>query len=231
MAFPTPSAAAETNFSSTVTVMAVNIPGSISSGDLLIAFSSVRNPCTWTLPTGWANVSNQASGGVGELTFFYKISDGTEVLTQVWTASTGNTAAWHMFAISTWHGTTPPEVTKATSGGTPGSPANSPSLTPSWGSADTLWFSIAQSAAEGITYTAAPTNYSNFLEEHVSAGGASVEIASGNRQLTASSDDPGAFTSGANPRWWDAMTVAVRPSGAAAPSSPPGYKSLLGVGI
>lgn len=224
MAFPVPGTPASTDFGTSVTSMPVNMPATVGSGDLLLAFSEVRNSGTWTLPSSWTEFGAQIGGGsVGELTTFYKIADGTEDGgTATWTASALTTAAWQCIAISSWHGTTPPEVTTASGDATN---ANPPSLTPSWGSADTLFMAIAGNAATGETtgFTAAPTNYINLVSNGASSGGSTCNVALSTRELAATSDDPGTFTPNNN-RFWAAMTIGIRPAaGGGGGSTWPGY--------
>lgn len=211
-AFPTVGAASVTSFATSVTSMAVNLPASISSGDLLIAVAETRNVVTWsTIPTGFAQIfSPVAAGGVGTLTAFYKIATGSEGATVTWIANTGTTASWQTRKITTWHGTTPPEATTANSGGAV-STNNPPSLTPSWGSADTAWLAIMGNTAQSVTITVAPTNYTDLTSNAVSSGGAAANSGTAYRQLTATSEDPGAFTTGSD-RWWMAATIGIRPA-------------------
>jgi hypothetical protein len=204
--------ATTTTFATSVTSMAANLPSNIISGDLLLAWASVRNAGTWTVPTNWTELDSQSSGGVGELTFFYKEADGTEGATATWTAGTGTTAAWHTRKVVGWDGTTAPEVAKSTNGGGAATNTDPPNLAPSWGSDDNLFIAIAQLSAEAITYTAAPTNYDQFTNTSASSGGSVADIATAIRHLTASSDNPGVFTDSADARWWDAMTVGVKPA-------------------
>lgn len=222
MAFPNTAAPTETLFATSVTSMAVNMPATVNAGDLLIAYVQVRNAGTWsTVPSGWnpvpkiggGNVSQAGGGSVGKFDAFYKIADGTEDGgTATWIHSTGTSAQWHVRRVTDWHGTTPPEGTTASGDATN---ANPPSATPSWGSADNLFLVSAGNAATGETtgFTAAPTNYTGLQSNGGSGGGATVNLATAYRQLTASSDDPGTFTPNSN-RFWTASTIVVRPAGA-----------------
>lgn len=213
MAFPSAGTPVSTAFSSAVTSMAVNMPATVNSGDLLIALVEVRNSGTWTKPTNWNDIStiSQVGGGsVGKLNGFYKIADGTEGGgTATWTAGTSTTAIWQTIRVTSWHGTTPPEATTASGDSTN---ANPPSESPSWGSDDNLWIAVAGNAATGETtgFTAAPTNYGSLQSNGASSGGSSVNVATATRQLTAASDDPGNFTPNNN-RFWAAATIAIRP--------------------
>lgn len=208
-----------TTFSSSVTAMPVDMPESVDSGDLLISLVEVRNSGTWTVPPGWTEFAAQTGGGggVGELTAFYKIADGTEDSAQVsWTASAGTTAIWHTRLITAWDGSTAPEAA-TTSGDS--SAADPPSLSPSWGSANTLWIAVAgHAAASASAWSAGPSGYSDFLNSGASSGGSAVSIAAPYLYNTASSEDPGAFTVSGSNRFWATMTIGVKPTGGAPPA-------------
>lgn len=206
-----------TGFATSVTGMSVNLPA-CSSGDLLLAFVETRNPGSWTVPTGWVEFGSQLGGSsVGELTAFYKIADGTEGSTATWTASTGTTAVWQVRKVTNWHGTTPPEV--ATARGDYSTNPNPPSLTPSWGSAETAWIEVAGNTAISALVTGASTNYTGYDLDTASSGGARTNLASAYRLYTGASEDPGEFPNTGNIRYWAVMTVAIRPSaGGGAPT-------------
>lgn len=189
------------------------MPATVSSGDRLIAYSSIRNVATWsTIPTGFTQLKLQAGGGsVGDLSVFEKIADGTEGgTTKTWVSSTGTTAAWQVMRVTGAHASTASEVASTNGDATS---ANPPILTPTGGSNDYLFIALASNAATGDTtgFTAAPTNYTGLLSNGASSGGSTANIASATRQLTATSDDPGTFTPSSN-RFWAAATVAVYPA-------------------
>lgn len=211
-AAPTVSSATPTQFATSVTSMAVNLPGSIASGDLLLAFVEVRNAGTWTPPSNWFEIGTQAGGGsVGKLTVFYKIADGSEGATATWTASAGTSAIWQTRKVTNWHGTTPPEISTGTSGDA--SAANPGSLAPSWGSADTLWIAVAgHAAASTAAWSAGPGGYGDFLNSGASSGGSAISVATAYLANTAASEDPGAFTVSGSNRFWAAFTVGIRPA-------------------
>lgn len=212
MAFPSSTSPATTIFSISVTSMAVNLPATISAGDLLIAHVGVRNPGSWTLPSGWVTLQELGGGGgVGETGVWYKIADGTEGATATWVTSVGTSAAWQVRKITSWHGTTPPEFTSSNGDFT--TPPNPPSLTPSWGADDTLWLALVGSSANTMNFTGAPTNYSDLASTTASAGGGAANAGSAIRQHNTATEDPGTFTTSQD-RWWAAFTVAVRPAGA-----------------
>lgn len=201
-------------------------------GELSLALVHVRNAGTWTEPTGYDQITDltQAGGGaVGKLDGFYKITDGTELGIETWTASVGTSGAWQSIRITDWHGTTPPESDTASGDATSADP---PTLSPSWGSDDTLWIAVAgHSAVSAAAFTAAPTNYTDFANNGASSGGAAVSIASSYRELAASSEDPGTFTAGGSNRFWASATIAIRPAAGGAPPATRRYSlGTLGVG-
>lgn len=214
MAFPTLVAAPTiTNFATSVTSMAVNYPASVTAGNKLILYVSVRNPGSWgTPPTGWTQKVQQTGGGsASQLTIFERTATGSEAGTVTFTASVGTTATWQMAQFSGADATT--ISVSSTSGDATG--ANSPSLTPPWGALDTTWLTIAgHAAASAAAFTAVPTNYTaatSPVSSGASSGGGAVSVAMGYRQLNASSEDPGAFTAGGSNRFWAAATVAIKP--------------------
>lgn len=219
MAFPVLASTTDTDFATSVTSMAVNMPATVNAGDLLIALVEVRNAGTWsTVPSGWNAISglSQAGGGsVGKLDGFYKIADGSEDgSTATWIASTGTSAAWQVLRVTDWHGTTPPEAATASGDVTA---ANPPTFNPSgWDTEDTLWIAIAgHAAASTAAWSAAPSGYSGFAINGASSGGAAVCVANGYKESAAASEDPGTFTVSGSNRWWAAATLAIRPAAAA----------------
>lgn len=213
MAFPAIGTITPTTFASSVTTMGVAYPGSLNAGDGLLAFAHVRNAGTWTIPSGWNQLTIQnGGGGVGCMTTFYKLCNGTSDGTAgTWTASVATTGAWQVRKFTGWDGTN--IVGSAASGDATN--ANPPNLAPSWGSDDNLWVvGAGHSAASASAFTAAPGSYSGFVNTGASSGGAAVSVASAYRELTGTSEDPGTFTVASN-RWWSAVTIAIKPSGAA----------------
>lgn len=159
--------------------------------------------------SGWILLNEQAGGGgVGETGVWYRIANGTEESTATWGTSVATTGAWHVYKVTDWHGTTPPEYT-STNGDSVA--VNPPSLTPSWGAVDTLWIALAGSSANAMTFSVAPTNYTGLTSTTASSGGGASNMGSAYRQLNASSEDPGTFTTSQN-RWWAAFTIAIRPA-------------------
>jgi hypothetical protein len=120
-------------------------------------------------------------------------------------------------SAASWHGTTPPEVAAAVTASS--TAPNSGSLTPSWGSAATLWittFGIADPALK-FPVTGWPTNYTDNNLSNGTGDNSTAGIALATRNIAAATEDPGAFTTTAAD-WWAASTIAVRPSCTPAPT-------------
>jgi hypothetical protein len=136
------------------------------------------------------------------------VASGSEGATVVVTTTGNGVIAHTPYRITGYQGA--PEVSAAATG-TDVNP-NPSSLSPSWGTRQVLWI-----AAEGQVGSNAvndfPSNYTDGLydgEPHITGG---ATVGSARRELTASSEDPGAFTTTAATAWV-AATIGIR-----APSS------------
>lgn len=200
---------AETEFSTSVTSMPVNLPTS-QDGDMLIAIVEDRNAAAYTPPSGWTELIAQAGGGsVGKMVVFYKKVGASEGLQVTFTAGTSTTAIWQVIRFRNWHGTTAPEAASASGDSTNADP---PNLTPSWGGEPTIWLAIAgHAAASAAAFSAGPSGYSGFRLNGASSGGSACSVASAYKQASAASENPGAFTPSGSNRWWTAVTLALRP--------------------
>lgn len=203
MSFPTVAATNTTNNAVNNPTKAINLPASISSGDLLIivlAAYATAGAVSITTPSGWSVLfSVVGSGNLRRVAGFYKVASGSEGATVSITFSRNVSCAANSYRITGYTGT--PEAGTATTGSS--TAPNPPSLSPSWGSGDILWLAVFGNVSPGGTITS-PTNYSSGF----SVDEGKILIASAQRNLTASSEDPGAFTtSSAN---WAANTIAIQ---------------------
>lgn len=210
MAFPTVegTAGAFTGSSNSTTHAAAyptGVSGGIQSGDLLLLVGAIDETTTTTVSNwngftqlDWGDVpTTTAAGGVA-----YKWAAGGETGTITITTSAAERAVFRMYCIRGADPGVNPEIgTTATGNSTNPDP---PSLTPSWGALDTLWWAIA--IVDIITPSAAPTNYTD-LETQL--GTSTATIATARRQLNATSDDPGVFTAATDQ--WRAITLAIAP--------------------
>jgi hypothetical protein len=200
----------ETAFGSDTTGHNVTMPAAVNSGDLLIVLFANDGNATVTTPGGWILLTSNSSSAAVRLSAYYKIAAGTENSTLVnFVTSAAEQAAAQVYRITSWHGTTPPEISSnASSSTTP----NPPYLNPSgWDVEETLWIAVAGVDGTPSGGTSYPASYGNGTRTE-SGGGQSCMVISANRILTAASEDPGQFTNGDGAKDWVACTIAVRPS-------------------
>lgn len=212
MAFPTVSA---TNSSITTGDPAsphtINLPASISSGDLLIiVFHLWAETANVTTPSGWTLLTSDltTAGTDHNLYIYYKVASGSEgstlniSFTANFSGGTDRRSASVTARITGYSGV-PQAVTTTGSDSTP-DPA---SLTPTGGSKDWLW--IATTAyGTGRTLSTYPTSYSS---NQINKNNGSINsLAFATRNNTASSENPGTFTLSGTSDWITA-TIAVAP--------------------
>lgn len=195
----------------------VNLPASIADGDLLLAIfrTDISGP-THTWPSGWTLLYDATGEPREEVRF--RRADGTEGASITVTTSGATLSIHRTYRITGHHTTTDPEAGTVASGSSLN--PDPPSLSPSWGAEDTLWFSVAAyHTFDTRTLTAFPTSYTDTFDDRQSDDGPA--IGSCRRELNAASEDPGTFTiSGAGTPAWKANTIAIRPAAAAATTPP-----------
>lgn len=213
MAFPQVVGSATSSRTSNAIDDSVTLPGSIAAGDLILVFHCSDGPLTRTFPSPWVEIKDiGVAGDSATIGIAYLIASGGEASVTVTKSVTERFSALAIqISASSWHGTTPPEVSTGVTGT---STAPDPdAITPSWGRGDNLFIAVCafENNAGGISITVFPTNYgSNNLSspDILSAGRGGI----GTRELAAGSDDPGAFTISSSDAWW-AGTVVVPPTG------------------
>lgn len=165
-----------------VTSHTVSLPANIVSGDLLIVLFCGRDVSSATInfPAGWNIIKTGLNGSSEIFKSAYRVADGSEGSTiTVTTGSTGRSA--HIsYRITDYTSTPEGEVNSS---------INPPSLTPSWGTKDSLWIAVARLSAHGGT-PAAPANYSDLQDVNPARDTRGFSAV---RNLNASSEDPGAF--------------------------------------
>lgn len=170
-------------------------PSGVQSGDLIIALLGVDDNFRIQSggPSGFTSLTSVLGAGAGEGKAWYRFASGGESGNFSFALPGGGVQGGGTATVRISNTTTAPQV--ATAGG-----ANPPSLTPSWGSADTLW--LAGLIQRFGSITGYPSGYSG-------AGTDSAALAW--RVNRAASEDPGAFsTSGSDGN--ACMTIAVYPS-------------------
>jgi len=186
---------------------AINLPTGISAGDLLLVlFASDRyTQISW--PSGWSTLfqTNDAwygtTFGVG-----VRIADGTEESTITVTTSSQDAFAYTTYRITN-HGGIPDFAYIA---GEPSLNPDPSSLTPFYGTKDTLWLAFEDNDGD-VSVTAYPVNYTDGRNDRW-ADFAGMGIGSARRQLNAASENPEVFTLSAS-KAWVAGVLAIQPPG------------------
>jgi hypothetical protein len=202
---PGPSGGSSPNASSHT----LDLPTGITAGDLLIAGMACDGASTIGWPAGWtAFASSEATDPSTELA--YRFADGSEGSSISITTSTTEEPTAFCYRITGAHPSAAPEATIGSVVNT--TSPNPPSLSPSWGSAKTLWIAFVAVDDQGGEVTGFPSNYpDNRLANHSESGANSSCIGVATRELEAASDDPNTFTL-ATTRSSLPITIAVRPA-------------------
>jgi hypothetical protein len=216
---------AGTNTSATTsasTSHTVSLPGSISSGNLLIAmvsgfYGSGGTGVDISWPGGWTEFFEQdADSGTLHLAVAgaYRQADGSEGASITVTTNLSVLAAHNSYRITgaANPASQPPEVATVpyTSAG---NTINPPSLTPTGGAKDYLWLAVAGWRRTGVNYSSGPTNYTDRIEGNSGGTASGTKLDSFRRSLNASSEDPGAITlNAATPEVRVGATIAVHPA-------------------
>jgi hypothetical protein len=214
-ALEVPFVVASTSYSDSAdgTSHAVTYPsptGGILEDDLLIAVAGMDGNPSFTWPTGWTELKDEAGNGsaVRAGVAWYRAAGG-ESGTFTVTTSASEGGGIICLCVRHAHPTTAPEVSSGVSSSAAN--ANPDSLNPSgWGTEPTLW--IAAHVLDGnVATTAAPSGYFNLLNARwANASGAGVATAE--LMSNAASADPGAFTHTLEDS--RAFTIGVRPRNA-----------------
>lgn len=187
----------------------INLPAGIAAGDLLLLFVIINGAPTVTDPSGYTPLVSTQVGDTQRV--YAKIATGSEGPTET-LAITGsqrvNAVSYRI--TGNRNGVTSSEISVSAVSAANTATPDPPSLTPSWGSAENLWIGVTLSQDGGYTFSSYPTNYDlGQLNVQSSTGnGNGVSVAA--RLLTASSEDPGVFTTVTN-RARQTYTLAVRP--------------------
>lgn len=204
MAFPVDAARATTNSTTSSTTHSLNLPGSIASGDLLLAV--VRCPASTTIswPAGWTeHEQSNADASDDETSLAFRVADGTEGATITITLGTARVLVGLCYRITGAVGL----ALGASVVGSATQP-NSPSFTPLTAARDVLWISIG-GCDDAETLTSGPSSYSNATVSASTATGTSgCTVYGASRQLNGATEDPGAWTLGST-SIWTAWTVAI----------------------
>lgn len=219
MASPVDSARQGTNVTTAATTHNVNV-GSPAGGVLLIVmgrFPAAPGAVTFTGYTAIAGLDPNTADASDDSTFvWYRVADGTEGATDPCNPTNSVKGAYLCWEITGAEDPTvqAPEVGTIATGTTTAN-SNPGATTPTGGSKDYLFLAMEAHDGEGSAATVAPTNYSNLVTANSGTGGAVATnciMGGASRQLTASTEDPGAFTNAAPATGWTAFTIAIHPA-------------------
>lgn len=205
-------AATATSVSSSTTP-SISLPSGIVAGNIILIFASIdTSSSTITTPSGFTQIATNTTPD--KMYIWAKVATGSEGTSISTTASIARDQGYVSYRISNAYGTIDSTgiavstVVVASSGTT----VNPASLTPSWGSANNLWIATCNMDGGDRDVTAYPTNYTlGQVTSGNTAGPTSTDVAACARILTASTEDPGAFTFVRNGAF-AAYTLAVRPA-------------------
>jgi hypothetical protein len=183
------------------------MPGSLVSGNLLLCFFSLDGAPGTLVMTGWTQLfSANAPSTADRSEVWYRVSDATEGADESLTWDNSEKLTYNCYQINGQHGSSAPEAGTAANG-TSGA-ADPPSLTPSWGAEDTLWFVYA--LVDGNSdITVWPTSYTVGQVENEGDGSAHASHGIARRELNGTTDNPSAFTN-RNTNWISNL-IGIRP--------------------
>ena len=190
----------------------VSLPSNVNFGDVIAVFVLTRTtPTITTSASGWVSSSTSVDAGSTKTNMkaFFKDADGNESGTSI-TINFNNSVDYAIYAVRIT-GSKPisarvPDV-KFAFANVDEAQGDPPSLSPSEGAQDYLWFGLAGTRTDdGISSWDA--NYSN--TGSIESSNTFANIGYMDRQLNAATEDPGpiGFTVAGD---WSAMTVAFHP--------------------
>jgi hypothetical protein len=182
------------------------MPSPITAANLLVAYVyGEQSPSI----SGWTTIF---SVNPSEFLFgFAKIAAGGDTATLTQTSGAG---AVVIGQYSGWSGSISDIVTATNTNADP--PLDNPALSQDW-----LWVAVAGAFITSTgAFTGAPTSYGDFITAST-GGGFATAVATADRALTASSEDPGTFTNTGTLNHDMSATIAIAPAVAAAAALPP----------
>ncbi len=200
----------------------VVMPATVSAGAFLMVFGRVAVAGAVTA-SGWTVVSD-TSDASDDVTFYaYQtaLAAGTEDGTNVAFAhGSGKMAAVSVSITGADDpATRAPEGALAVTNGS--NPCDPPSLSPTGGAKDYLWWAFFSWSGESTLSKSPPASYTDRADCSSGTGGVvdtNVQIKACDRQLNAASENPGSITASSAVTGMTGWTVAVHPPAAAAAS-------------
>lgn len=194
--FPTPLAWVGGHNTSDTTSHDISLPTGIVAGEFLLVVFSVDGAPTVTVDTGFSGSDWQKLGQTSQATnvtgaIFWKWAEGDSLDVLRLTTDVAQQSSHLSGRIRDVHPTSPISGQATTDNG---SNPNPPSHTPSGGEQRYLWIATRHGDSNVNNATASPTDYDPFEQEVGTNNGATTALAV--RQRQASTENPGAWTSG-----------------------------------
>jgi len=216
MTFPTVNDSSTYETLSYLTTHPITMPSTINSGELLVCFMTTSTSAgTGPALAGWTEVVGEyGTVGISDCYVFAKVASGSEGATESFVMDNGCRMAAITLAITSWEGTLSGVEFSADNTATDAAP-DTLTLTPSWGSDDTLWVSQV-SLRRGRTVSVYPYADNNtYISSGTSNGNPAMFL--GSDEIAAATEDPSAATISASTDWWG-ITMAVQPAAGGAPT-------------
>lgn len=138
----------ETVFSDDVTDHPVNMPATVTSGNLLLMPFTADAAPTITTPSGWTLLYSQSNGTTVTGCAYARVATGSEGGTTVnVVTSAAENAAAQVFRITSWQGTLAGVAAGVAGFITTGSTVDIPAFTPPFGQSNTLWMPTIHTSA------------------------------------------------------------------------------------
>lgn len=186
----------------------VDLPPSIIAGNLLVIIFSSRPTLVFT-PNYWSIDANSSATQTTHRVYSI-VADGTEGASIVIQTNEAVKSCHRTLQFSDYNESTPLEAITNFLDSNDANP-NSAELTPTGGAQDYYWITCYGQRDDGPV-TVYPTDYINTGEERTDTASGSYHMAWADRELNASSEDPGAFTATVAADW-SAVTIAIAPAG------------------
>lgn len=190
----------------------ITLPGTTVSGELLLAFLMWNANTTITGPGGgWTKLSGTGMSP-GQTEVWAKLATGSDGASASFTSSTSNAGTFLVGRITGNYNSLVLGTGIDLAVSTPGSSAtpDCPSVTPTWGSGDTLFVVGATYRGDNSAVTGYPLNYtSGDYQVTTNGGGGGATVGGAVRQLAAASEDPSTFALAAS-QYGCTYTIAVR---------------------
>ena len=202
----------------------IDLPSSILSGDLLIAFVAHHNRRASSWPTGWTEIADDFASGTiddGAASIAWRLANGSEGSTVTVTSEDDTYSSAGVIQIRGADTVTPniEIATKVYSTGT--TSHNTPSITPSWGTASgsSLFITLAlgtfasgtSNTVDDVTSCTPDSNYTNlgYAYNSTGTGDQRTVAAAAWRDVETATEDPSAWTILDDPMDIQSYTIAV----------------------